>query len=142
MKIRVLIADDEKEFIDTLSERLEMRDFSVTPVYSGEAAIEIAEKVDFDVIILDVLMPNIDGIEALKQIKAKKPLAQVMMLTGQATVNNAIEGMKLGAFDFLMKPVDTDVLTEKIHQARAIKGDHEDRIRQAEIETIMRTRGW
>ena len=142
MKIRVLVVDDEKEFVDTLSERLQMRNFLVTSVYSGKAAIENAEKKEYDVIVLDVFMPEITGIEVLKILKAKNPLTQVIMLTGEATVNNAIEGMKLGAFDFLMKPTDTDRLTEKIHEAHAIKVDHEDRIRQAEIGNILKTRGW
>ncbi len=142
MKIKVLIADDEKEFVDTLLARLEIRNFSVTAVYSGKAAIEMIEKLKFDVIILDVLMPEMDGIETLKLIKEKSPLTPVIMLTGEATVDNAIQGMKLGAFDFLIKPTDTERLAEKINQANAYKSEHEERIRQAEIENILRTKGW
>ncbi|WP_457551779.1 response regulator [Desulfobacula sp.] len=142
MKIKVLLADDEKEFIDTLSQRLELRDFAVTTVYSGESAIAMAEKIDFDVIILDVLMPEITGIDALKEIKIHPPLTPVILLTGEATVENAIQGMKLGAFDFLMKPADTDRLVEKINQANTLKHEHDERIRQAEIENILKTRGW
>lgn len=142
MKIKILIADDEKDFVDTLSARLEIRDFSVTAVYSGKAAIEMIEKLKFDVIILDVLMPEMDGIETLKLIKEKSPLTPVIMLTGEATVDNAIKGMKLGAFDFLIKPTDTERLAEKINQANAYKNEHEERIRQAEIENILRTKGW
>lgn len=142
MKINVLIADDEKEFTDTLSKRLEMRNFTVTPVYSGKAAIEMAGKINFDVIVLDVQMPGISGIEVLKQIKGKIPLTPIIMLTGEATVDNAIEGMKLGAFDFLIKPTETELLTKKIQQAFNLKNKHEERIRQAEIENILRTRGW
>ncbi len=142
MKINVLIADDEKEFTDTLTKRLEMRNFTVTPVYSGEAAIEMAGKVNFDVIVLDVQMPGITGIEVLKQIKRQTPLTSVIMLTGEATVENAIKGMKLGAFDFLIKPTDTELLSKKINQAYNQKHKHEERIRQAEIENILRTRGW
>ncbi len=142
MKIKVLIADDEKEFIETLAQRLEMRDFDVTTVDSGGAAIKIAEKIEFDVIILDVQMPEISGIDALKKIKKATPLVPVIMLTGEATVENAIEGMKLGAFDFLIKPTETERLADKIKQAHAHKDAHEERIRQAEIENILRTRGW
>jgi len=142
MKIKVLIADDEKDFVKTLAQRLELRNLSVTPVYSGESAIEMAEKIDFDVIVLDVLMPETTGIDALKQIKKIKPLTPVIMLTGEATVENAILGMKLGAFDFLMKPADTETLLEKITQAYTLKQEHEERIRQAEIENIIKTRGW
>jgi DNA-binding NtrC family response regulator len=142
MKIKILIADDEKEFVETVAQRLEMRNFSVTTVGSGEEAVEMVEKIDFDVIVLDVLMPGVSGIDALKIIKRAKPLTPVIMLTGEATVENAIQGMKLGAFDFLMKPADMEKLAEKINQAHALKHEHEERIRQAEIENIMKTRGW
>jgi DNA-binding NtrC family response regulator len=142
MKIKVLLVDDEKEFVKTLAQRLELRDISVTTVYSGESAIEMAESIDFGVIILDVLMPNISGIDALKQISKIKPNTPIIMLTGEATVENAIQGMKLGAFDFLMKPTDTELLVEKITQAYTLKNEHEERIRQAEIENIIKTRGW
>lgn len=142
MKIKVLIADDEIDFTETLAQRLEMRNLSVTTVSSGQSAIEIIEKVDFDVIILDVLMPEVTGIEALRSIKKTKPLIPVIMLTGEATINNAIEGMKLGAFDFLMKPADTELLMEKILNAHTIKTEHEERIRQAEIDNILKRRGW
>ncbi|MBU2631091.1 MAG: response regulator, partial [Proteobacteria bacterium] len=137
MKAKVLLVDDEKEFVETLAQRLELRDLSVTTVYSGESAIAISEKIDFDAIILDVLMPEMTGIEVLKEIKKIKPLTPIIMLTGEATVENAIQGMKLGAFDFLMKPTDTDLLVEKINQAYALKQSHEERIRQAEIENIL-----
>jgi len=142
MKIKVLIVDDEKDFVETLAERLKLRDFSVATVFSGAGAIEIVEKIDFDVIILDVLMPEITGIETLRKIKTIKPLIPVIMLTGEATVDNAIEGMKLGAFDFLMKPADAELLAEKIAQAYAVKQEHGERIREAEINNIIKTRGW
>ena len=93
-------------------------------------------------VLLDVLMPEIDGIEILKKIRKTRPLTEVVMLTGQATVDNAIQGMKLGAFDFLMKPADTDVLEEKIKEAHSIKVRHEERIRKAEIDNIIKKRGW
>ncbi len=142
MKIKVLLADDEEEFVKTLAQRLELRDFSVTTVFSGKSAIDMAEKIDFDVIILDILMPEITGIDALKEIKKFKPLTPVLLLTGEATVENAIKGMKMGAFDFLMKPADTDLLVKKITQANILKQEHDERIRQAEIENILKTRGW
>jgi len=142
MKIKVLLVDDEKEFVNALAQRLELRGISATTVYSGKGAIEIVEKIDFGVIVLDVLMPEITGIDALKKIKKIKPNTPVIMLTGQATVENAIKGMKLGAFDFLMKPADTELLFEKITQAYTLKFEHEERIRQAEIENILKTKGW
>jgi len=142
MKIKVLIVDDEVDFAKTLAQRLELREFSVTSVFSGKAALEIVEEIDFDVVVLDVQMPEIDGIEILEKIRKCLPLTEVIMLTGQATVNNAIKGMKLGAFDFLLKPADTDLLEEKIKEAHQIKMRHEDRIRKAEIENIIKQRGW
>ncbi len=100
MKIKVLIADDEVDFAKTLAERLELRNLSVTPVFSGKAAMEIINEIDFDVIVLDVQMPETDGIELLGKIKKISPLIQVIMLTGQGTINNAIKGMKLGHLIF------------------------------------------
>ena len=142
MKIKVLIVDDEVDFAKTLSQRLELRDFSVTAVFSGKTALEIVEEIDFDVVVLDVQMPEIDGIEILEKIRKCLPLTEVIMLTGQATVEIAIKGMKLGAFDFLLKPADTDLLEEKIKEAHGIKVRHEERIRKAEIDNIIKQRGW
>ena len=142
MKIKVLLVDDEKDFVDAMGERLKIRDFNVTISYSGKSALEMLRKVAFDVIVLDVMMPEMTGTEALKEIKEINPLIQVLMLTGAATVENAIEGMKLGAYDFLMKPTSADDLAEKIKAARQIKAEHEERIRQAEISKILKQKSW
>jgi len=95
-----------------------------------------------DVVILDVLMPGIDGIQTLKKIRETSPLVQVIMLTGHATVDNAILGMKNGAYDFLMKPVDTKTLIAKINAAFDIRNEHQKRIISAKIENIVTRRGW
>lgn len=142
MKIKVLLVDDEKDFVDTLSERLQVRDFDVTTALNGDEALSLVQDKDFDVVILDVLMPGKDGIETLREIKSLRPLAQVIMLTGNATVDTAIQGMKLGAYDYLMKPTETKDLVEKIDKAFKVKAEHEDRIRQAEIAGIVKRRGW
>ena len=142
MKTKILLVDDEKDFVDAMGERLKIRDFNVTITYSGKAALEMIKQVNFDVIVLDVMMPEMTGTEALRQIKEINPLLQVIMLTGAATVENAIEGMKLGAYDFLLKPASADDLAEKIKAARTIKADHEERIRQAEISKIVAHKGW
>jgi two-component system, OmpR family, response regulator CpxR len=142
MKIKVLLVDDEKEFIDTLAERLEVRDFLVTRAYNGDEALEGIAHAEVDVVILDVLMPGKDGIETLLEIKKAKPLVEVIMLTGNATVETAIEGLKRGAYDYLRKPTDTKELIEKIVLAYKRKAGQEDRIRQAHIENIMLRRGW
>jgi len=142
MKIKVLLVDDEKEFVDPLAERLEVRDFEVTRAYNGDEALERIAHAEVDVVILDVLMPGKDGIETLLEIKKAKPLVEVIMLTGHATVEAAIEGLKRGAYDYLRKPVETKALIEKIVLAYKRKMAHEERIRQAHIENIMLRRGW
>lgn len=142
MKTRVLLVDDEKDFVEALSQRLEVRDFDVKTALSGDEALTRIKELDFDVVILDVQMPGKDGIETFKEIKSLKPLVEIIMLTGHATVETAIEGMKLGAYDYLMKPTDTDDLVTKINGAYKLKTEHEERIRQAEISGILKRRGW
>jgi DNA-binding NtrC family response regulator len=137
MKTRVLIVDDEEEFVETLSERLTIRDYDVTTSLSGEDAIEKLKHYNFDVIILDVAMPGMDGIETLRNLKGIKPLIEVIMLTGHATVSSAVDGMKLGAFDYLMKPCDTKELVAKINAAFERKSDQEERIREAKVKEII-----
>jgi len=142
MKISVLLVDDEKEFIDVLAERLEARDFEVSRAYSGEEALLLVQDKSVDVAVVDVLMPGKNGISTLREMKIVNPLIEVIMLTGHATVESGVEGMKLGAFDYLMKPTETKDLVGKIIQAYKRKAEQEERIRQAEIERIMLRRGW
>jgi DNA-binding NtrC family response regulator len=137
MKIRVLIVDDEEEFVQSLSERLTIRDFDVTTSLSGEDALKKLKGYNFDLVILDVAMPGMTGIETLRDIKRIKPLTEVIMLTGHATVEAAIEGMKLGALDFLMKPCETEELVTKINKAYEKKAEHEERIRAAKVSEII-----
>ncbi len=134
MKIRVLIVDDEEEFVKPLKERLELREMDVSTATSGEEALEKIKQLNYDVIILDIVMPGMDGIDALEMIKRDKPLTEVIMLTGHATVESAIEGMKQGAFDYLMKPTKTDDLIGKVTRAYSRKAEQEERIRQAKID--------
>jgi DNA-binding NtrC family response regulator len=142
MKTKILIVDDEQAFTDTLAQRLEIRDFNVSAAYSGENALELFEKNSYDIVVLDVVMPGISGIETLQHIKKKDPLVQVIMLTGNVTVEKAIEGMKLGAYDFLMKPTKIGDLIDKINEAYELKMEHEKRIHKAEIDNIVNRRGW
>ncbi len=137
MKTRVLIVDDEEEFVNALSKRLRIRDYDVTTSLSGEEALEKMKHYLFDVVILDVAMPGMSGIETLREIKKIKPLTEVIMLTGHATVESAIEGMKLGAFDYLLKPCETDDLIAKINLAYNRKAEHEERIREAKVRQIL-----
>lgn len=136
MKIRILLVDDEKEFVETLAERLRTRDFDVTTAFSGDEALEKLNEYNFDVTILDVKMPGMDGIDALREIKKLKPLTEVLMLTGHGTIETAIEGMKIGAYDFLLKPCEMDVLLDKINKAYERKLEHEERIRKALVDKL------
>ncbi len=136
MKIRILLVDDEKEFVEALAERLRTRDFHVTMAFSGDEALEKLKEYNFDVTILDVRMPGLDGIEALRAIKKLKPLTEVLMLTGHGTIETAIEGMKIGAFDFLIKPCEIDVLLDKIKGAYERKAQHEERIQKALVNKL------
>lgn len=142
MKIKVMLVDDEKEFVDVLAERLEARDFDLAKAYSGEEALVKLQEHEVDVAVVDVLMPGKDGVETLREIKRMNALIEVIMLTGNATVETAVEGMKQGAFDYLLKPTETRDLVDKITKAYKRKAEHEDRIRQAEIEKIMLRRGF
>jgi DNA-binding NtrC family response regulator len=142
MKIRILLVDDEEQFVDILAQRLEARGLQVATAYNGDEALARLKESEADVILLDVLMPGRTGIEILRDIRQVKPLTEVILLTGHATVETAIEGMKLGAYDYLMKPMETEVLVEKIHKAFRRKADQEKRIRQAEVDRIVKSRAW
>ena len=142
MKPRILLVDDEEKFVEMLAQRLEARGLEVGTAFSGDEALARLKEKDFDVIILDVLMPGKDGVDTLREIKQLKPLTEVIMLTGHATVETAINGMKLGAHDFLMKPTETKDLVDKITNAYRRKTEQEERIRQAEVDRIAKSRGW
>jgi DNA-binding NtrC family response regulator len=142
MKVRVLLVDDEEQFVETLAMRLEARNYAVATAFNGDQALNHVKARDVDVVVLDVLMPGLSGIDTLREMKKLRPLTEVIMLTGHATVETAIEGMKLGAFDYLMKPTEIEDLVEKINKAYKRKAEHEDRIRQATIDKIARTRGY
>jgi len=113
----VLLVDDELEFLETLVKRLKKRNLAVQGVKSGEEALEWLAKESADVVGLDVKMPGMDGIETLRRIKKSHPLVEVIMLTGHASMEVAIEGMELGAFDYLMKPMNIDELLYKLQDA-------------------------
>ena len=114
----ILLVDDEEPFVETMSKRLGKRGLKVVTANSGKEAMEkLAKNIALDIIILDVKMPGMDGIETLQEIRKLHPLKEVIMLTGHATVESAIEGMKLGAFDYLMKPCDMDLLMTKVNEA-------------------------
>ena len=113
----VLLVDDEREFVTTLSERLGLRGIASRVVFDGESALrEVAENPPH-LVILDVMLPGMKGLEVLRGIRAGFPNVKVILLTGHGTTKNGIEGMKLGAFDYMIKPLDIDVLIEKMTEA-------------------------
>lgn len=115
--IKVLIADDEAEFGSTLVTRLQLRHFDTAMVTSGEAALKAIAQEQPDVLLLDLKMPDIDGLEVLASLKQSHPDIKVIILTGHGSFEAGREGMKLGAYDYVMKPVDLDRLIEKIKAA-------------------------
>lgn len=137
----VLLVDDEAPFVATITKRLTKRDLEVTAALSGPEALTLIQKMPgIEVVILDVKMPDMDGIETLSEIKRRFPLVEVVMLTGHATVETAIEGMKLGAFDYLMKPCDMELLLQKVRGAAARKRAQENKIIEARMKEITTRR--
>ena len=119
---KVLLVDDEREFVAILSQRLTRRNFSVTSAHNGKGALaQLEEDEDVEVVILDVKMPGVDGIETLKLIKEKWPLVEVIMLTGHSTIESAINTIKLGAYDYILKPIEMEELVSKIEKAACRK---------------------
>ena len=134
---KVLLVDDEVPFVETMTKRLTKRDLEVHQAFSGSEALEKLDRErSVEVVILDVKMPGMDGIETLREIKKRFPLVEVVMLTGHATVETAIEGMKLGAYDYLMKPCDMDILMTKVDEAAARKRKQETKIIEARLKEI------
>jgi DNA-binding response OmpR family regulator len=116
--LKVLLVDDEEEFIKALSERLQMRDLHSDTVFDGEQALDfVKDKEEPDVMVLDLRMPGIDGIEVLRQVKKAYPKIEVIILTGHGTEKEEEEARRLGAFDYLQKPVNIDVLANRVKSA-------------------------
>ncbi len=139
---KVMLVDDEESFIELMSQRLEIRGLKVIAATSGEEAIREADDRNIDVAVVDLAMPGIDGIETLIQIKAKRPDIEVIMLTGQATVQSGIEAMKHGAIDFLEKPVDLNILLEKIELAKKARMLAMEKKSEEDLKNILKHRSW
>ena len=138
----VMLVDDEVPFVEIMTKRLEKRSLQIISAYDGQEALEKLDKNrNVDVVILDVKMPGMGGIEALREIRKTHPLIEVIMLTGHATVETAIEGMKLGAYDYLMKPCEMEQLMLKVEEATKKGQEHEEKIREAEIKKALSKRG-
>lgn len=139
--VKVLIVDDEKDFVEMFSLRLQQQGEKVSTAYSGKEALAVLENVAIDVVILDIRMPGMDGIDTLKQIKKLYPIVEVILLTGHGSTETAVQGMKLGAFDYLMKPADFEDIKTKLANAWQRKEEHEERIRKAEARLLVRRSG-
>lgn len=127
----VLLVDDEVEFLETLVKRLRKRKLDARGVTSGEEAIQALKETPADVVVLDVKMPGMGGLQTLREIKKMYPLVEVIMLTGHASMEVAIQGMEMGAFDYLMKPMDIDELVYKLQDAfkrKQLQGQKTDQV--------------
>lgn len=122
---KVLLVDDEVAFANNIAKLISKRGYEVIAVYNGESAIKAIEENEFDVIVLDLKMPGLDGLATLKQIKKRQPNVEVIILTGHGTMDSGIDGIQLGAFDFIMKPVRFEDLHESIRQAFQRKVVHQ-----------------
>jgi DNA-binding response OmpR family regulator len=118
---KVLLVDDEEEFVSALAERLDIRGIAASVAGDGEQALAILETESFDIVVLDVIMPGISGLEVLQRLKRKEDVPAVILLTGHGSTKEGLEGMRMGAFDYLMKPLDIDELITKMKEALAAK---------------------
>jgi two-component system OmpR family response regulator len=141
-EIKVLLVDDEPHFVKLLAERLEGRGVNVETAGGGPEALDKVKDEPYDAIILDLLMPDMDGLETLKQLREINPDLQVILLTGHGTIDKGVEAMKLGAMDFVEKPADFKALMEKIKEAKdkrmlLVEKRHEERIKE-----LMKSKSW
>jgi DNA-binding NtrC family response regulator len=142
MSDNVLIVDDEKEFLDLISDRLEARDMKVSTATRAKDALSLLDKESYDAVVLDLQMPEMDGLEALKRIKEKNPDLQVILLTGHATVEKGVEAMKLGAMDLIEKPADLSTIIDRIKRAKAEKIILVEKKSEQRIRDILTRKAW
>ena len=139
---KILLVDDEQEFTQVLAERMKSRGLTVVTAENGPAALKKAEEEPFDAIILDMMMPGMDGIETLKRLRKINPDLQIIMLTGHATLKAGLEAVKLGAMDFLEKPADIQKLMEKIKEAKINKMVLVEKQTEEKLKKILESKGW
>lgn len=142
MTEKILLIDDEEDFLKIMSERMEARNMNVATATSAKEGLAKAAEGSYDAVILDLAMPEMDGIETLRILKEKNPDLEVILLTGHATIKQGIEAMKLGALDLMEKPADMNALTEKIKTAQARKMVIAEKKNEEMIKKIMATKGW
>jgi len=142
MTEKVLLVDDEQDFLETLADRMRNRGMAVDTSTSAIDALKRIDTTSYDAIILDLMMPGMDGLEALKLVKERRPELQVILLTGFGTLEKGIEAMKLGATDFVEKPADLETLTQKIKNAHAKKMILVEKQTEEKIRRIMKEKPW
>ena len=139
MKMKMMLVDDEERFLSTTQKLLSKKGYDVLTAASGGEALEKLRTGNVHVVILDVKMPGMDGIATLREIKRQFPTVEVIMLTGHATVESAIEGLKTGATDYLMKPADIDEIIQKAEEAFIKRQNLEEKIRVARMRKITKS---
>ncbi|MBU1196572.1 MAG: response regulator [Proteobacteria bacterium] len=138
-KLKIMLVDDEERYLQTTGKLIEKKGCTVFTAQSGRQALEMLKTHNIHVVVLDVKMPQMDGNETLKAIKTLYPLVEVIMLTGHATVDSAIDGLKSGAFDYLMKPADVEEIMEKALDAYEKRQRLEEKIRVAQAKKYMKS---
>ena len=138
-KMKMMLVDDEERFLATTRKLLAKKGYEALTAASGSEALETLMNRNIHVVILDVKMPGLDGIATLKEIKHRFPLVEVIMLTGHATVESAVDGLKSGATDYLMKPVGVDELVQKAEEAFAKRLRLDEKIRMAQARKFMKS---
>jgi len=139
---RALVVDDEQDFLDAMATRMKDRGMDVSATTSAADALKLVESGAYDAVVLDLMMPEMDGLEVLKAIKEKRPEVQIILLTGHATVQKGVEAMRFGAMDFIEKPADLKVLTEKIKQASAQKMILVEKQIEEKVKKLIQEKGW
>lgn len=142
MSTKVLLVDDEEEFTAILSERMKARGLDVDIANTGPMATKKVKEKSYDAIILDLAMPEMDGIATMKQLIEENPDLQVIFLTGHATLEKGIEAVKLGAVEFMEKPVDINTLLEKVSEAKTKKDQINEKKTEEDIKDILKKKGW
>ena len=138
-KMRMMLVDDEERFLSTTKKLLAKKGYDVVTAASGAEALEKIRGHNIHVVVLDVKMPGMDGNATLKEIKRQFPLTEVIMLTGHATMESAIDGLKSGAIDYLMKPADIDEVILKAEEAFEKRQSLEEKIRVAQMRKLMKS---
>ena len=138
-KMKMMLVDDEERFLSTTKKLISRKGYDVVTASSGAEALEELGSSNIHVVVLDVKMPGMDGMETLKAIKKKYPLVEVIMLTGHGTVESAVDGLKSGATDYLMKPTDVNELIKKAEEAFEKRQRLEEKIRMAQSRLYMKS---